>query len=205
MKHCAVLLACTLVFHSAAARAADAPNTLSADELNDGWILLFDGATTFGWKAASDANWKVADSVISVDSGDPGLLATTTQFGDYVLKVDFRAPKATNSGVFLRTPAEPTNPAVDCYELNIAPPDNPFPTGSLVGRRATQKLPAAWDGAWHAFDITAVGGKFSINCDGNLILEYVDPTPLRRGHVGLQSKQGEVAFRNVRIHELRDK
>ena len=52
-------------------------------------------------------NWKVADGVISVSAGEPGLLCTTSEFADYVLKVDFRCPKGTNSGVFLRTPMKP--------------------------------------------------------------------------------------------------
>ena len=51
-----------------------------------------------------------------------------------MLKVEFRAPNQTNSGIFLRTPAVPTSPTGDCYEANIADPSvSPFPTGSLVG------------------------------------------------------------------------
>ncbi len=38
-----------------------------------------------------------------------------------MLHVEFKAAKRTNSGVFLRTPLKPTDPAKDCYELNIAP------------------------------------------------------------------------------------
>ena len=46
--------------------------------------------------------------MISVTAGKPGLLHTTSEFSDYVLKVDFRAPMGTNSGIFLRTLAVPT-------------------------------------------------------------------------------------------------
>src|SRR5579871_5577390 len=42
------------------------PNMLTPDEIADGWILLFDGETQFGWAAGSEADWKVADGVISV-------------------------------------------------------------------------------------------------------------------------------------------
>jgi len=61
-----MLIVCGLLLASSIGRAADAPNALSEEELNDGWILLFDGETTFGWKPTSDANWQVADGVISV-------------------------------------------------------------------------------------------------------------------------------------------
>ena len=192
---CGLLLACSI------ATAAAAPNTLSEKELNDGWILLFDGETTFGWKPTSDANWQVADGVISVDSGKRGLLNTTTQFGDYVLKVDFRAPQGTNSGIFLRTAAQPTNPGVDCYELNIADESvSPFPTGSFVGR---EKAKAAHDiSAWRTFTVKAEGGHFSVSLDGHGVLDYIDPRPLGRGYIGLQFNQGKVEFRNIKLKPL---
>jgi hypothetical protein len=181
--------------------AEEKPNTLSADELNDGWILLFDGETTFGWQANSDANWKVADGVISVDSGAKGLLNTTTPLGDYVLKVDFRAPHGTNSGLFLRTPLEPKDPAKDCYELNIADESvSPFPTGSFVGR---QKGTGTQDTtAWRTFTVKAEGGHFTVAIDGQQVLDYQDPKPLGRGYLGLQFNQGKVEFRNVKLKPL---
>src|SRR5689334_13116329 len=105
--------ACCLI--PASSRAADA-NTLSTAEIADGWVSLFDGKTLFGWKATSKADWKVADDAIQVATGDAGLLITTVQFADYVLKLDFRAAKGTNSGIFLRTKPEPKNPKDGCYE-----------------------------------------------------------------------------------------
>ncbi len=87
-------------------------NTLTEAELADGWILLFDGESDFGWAKGSDANWRIADGTISVSAGKPGLLHTTSEFADYVLRTDFRAPPETNSGIFLRTAAVPTSPTV---------------------------------------------------------------------------------------------
>jgi len=181
--------------------AADAPNSLTPEELNDGWILLFDGETTYGWKANSDANWKVTEGVISVDTGTKGLLNTTSPFADYVLKVDFRAPKGTNSGVFLRTPVEPKDPATDCYELNIADESvSPFPTGSFVGR---EKATGTHDTTeWRTFTVKAEGGHITVAIDGEQVLDYEDPKPLGRGYIGLQFNQGKVEFRNVKLKPL---
>ena len=53
------------------------PNRLTPEELAQGWLLLFDGESLFGWKAASEANWAVEGGVISVSEGDKGLLVTT--------------------------------------------------------------------------------------------------------------------------------
>lgn len=182
--------------------AAETPiNTLSADEQSAGWILLFDGHTTFGWEAASKADWKVADGVISVSSGQPGLLCTTSDFGNYQFRADFRAPATTNSGIFLRTPLSPRNPAQDCYELNIAAPDvSPFSTGSFVGREKASKTFDTSD--WHTFEVTARGGHFVVLVDGEQVLDYTDTQPLGRGRIGLQLNKGLVEFRNLKLKPL---
>jgi hypothetical protein len=45
------MLAWTLLAAAAVgvATRADTPNTLTAQEKADGWVLLFDGSTTAGW------------------------------------------------------------------------------------------------------------------------------------------------------------
>ena len=199
----AVVLVC-LAVAAAVGRgdlAAGQPNTLSAEELADGWILLFDGETLFGWKPASKADWQVADGAISVSRGEPGLLLTTAQFGNYALKVDFRSAPGTNSGVFLRTSPKPTDVTTRCYELNIADTGtNPFPTGSFVNRKAAQRARDSAD--WQTFEVTADGGHFLVKLDGAPVLDYTDPKPLGRGFIGLQLNEGPVEFRNVKLKPL---
>jgi len=195
------LLILAIVAFQARRAVAAGPNTLTPEELADGWILLFDGETDFGWHAAKKADWKVADGAITVSAGEPGLLATTSEFSDYVLRLEFRAPRGTNSGVFLRTPAVPTNPAKDCYELNIAdPPTSPFYTGSFVGRQKASEYLHSDD--WQAFEVTAQGGHFLVKVDGQQVLDYTDPQPLPRGRIGLQLNKGQVAFRNIKLKPL---
>ncbi|HUT89862.1 MAG TPA: DUF1080 domain-containing protein [Thermoguttaceae bacterium] len=181
--------------------AAAEPNTLTPEELAEGWVLLFDGQTLFGWKPTSEADWEVADGVISVSEGEPGLLATTSQFGNYVLKVDFRCAPDTNSGVFLRTSPKPTDVTGKCYELNIAgAADNPFPTGSFVERQRCRTRHDSSD--WQTFEVTADGAHFLVKLDGQVVLDYTDPKPLGRGFIGLQLNSGKVEFRNVKLKPL---
>lgn len=192
-----------LLLLTAVAKAEDTRpiNTLSTDEVRAGWILLFDGETTFGWRATSKANWQVKEGVISVSEGEAGFLQTTSQFGDYVLRVDFRAPQGTNSGVFLRNVDAPKDPAADCYELNVADRSiSPFPTGSFVGRQACEEDFDVTD--WRTFEVRCDGGQFSVQLDGRRVLEYQDPKPSGRGHIGLQLNKGPVEFRNVKLLPL---
>ena len=51
------------------------PNTLTPKEISDGWMLLFDGETTFGWAVAGEA--KVKDGAL-VLGGEKGATATHT-------------------------------------------------------------------------------------------------------------------------------
>ena len=201
---CAVALVCIGVF---AMNIAEAPaQTLSDDELAEGWVQLFDGETLFGWKPAVKANWKVADGAIVVDDGEVGLLCTTAQFGDYVLKLEFQADEKTNSGIFLHAAVQPKNPTVDCYELNIAAEGvSPFTTGSLVGRKKVASTEAAKDipaDGWSSFEVRVEGERISIALNGIQVLQYDDPRPLRRGHIGLQHNKGRVAIRNIKLKPL---
>jgi hypothetical protein len=198
---CLIVLCLLVLLHSLPVTQAAEHNTLTKEELADGWILLFDGQTDFGWKATSKANWKVASGVISVSEGEAGFLYQTTQFGDFALKVDFRADQATNSGVFLRTSPQPKDPTKDCYELNIAAPDvSPFPTGSFVGRQKCD--PYAGKDDWQTFKVTARGASFEIRLDDQKVLTYTDANPLGRGFISLQFNKGRVEFRNIKLQPL---
>ncbi|MBP89153.1 MAG: glycosyl hydrolase [Planctomycetaceae bacterium] len=181
----------------------EAPRLLTEDELAAGWIALFDGETLFGWKPTTDANWRVEDGTIVVDDGKPGLLLTTTTFSDYILNVEFKSAKGTNSGIFLHTPPDVKDPETDCYELNIADSDNPFPTCSLVKRVKTEGDFDSED--WQSYEVVVSGDQVTVSLDDTLVLEYIDPYPPHRGHIGLQLNQGHVAFRNIKLRPLETK
>jgi hypothetical protein len=181
---------------------------LPLEETSQGWVRLFDGYTLFGWEIASEANWRVEDKSIVVDSGDVGLLCTSVGWADFELKLEFKADANTNSGIFLRTPLEPEDPALDCYEVNIAPTDNPFPTGSIVKRQKVTdgqpgSIAAPLDPAkWHLYEMTMQGGELTLRINGKETCRYKDPNPLPARRIGLQHNSGKVAFRDIKIRPL---
>jgi len=63
---------------------------LTQEEIDDGWIELFDGATLFGWKQVGEGKWTVENGVLSSATDNQSTLVTTTSFFDYDLKVDYR-------------------------------------------------------------------------------------------------------------------
>src|SRR5690606_36708944 len=78
-------------------QAAEVPTPgLSAAELREGWISLFDGKTLYGWKPNSDLNWRVDNGTITADKGRPGLLLTTFQLADYQLRLEYQLERGGN-------------------------------------------------------------------------------------------------------------
>ena len=177
---------------------------LTAEEIEMGWIALFDGHSLFGWKANNDVNWRVEKGIIKADTGKPGLLLTTTPFADYELRFDFRLTPETNSGVFLRTVFDPKDPGKDCYELNLCDQLTEYPTGSLVGRSKIKKpVPPSME--WQSFVVRLEGPKIQASLNGKEILNFKDTSEQQReiGFIGLQKNEGPIEFRNVYLKPLR--
>lgn len=173
---------------------------LSSQELEQGWIRLFDGQTLMGWTPTTEANWRVVDGVLQATEGTNSLLCTSVPFSNYEIKLQFRAEERTNSGVFLRTPAEVEDPGRDCFELNIAPSDNPFPTGSLVFRqKRADTIPDPAAGEWHELRAVVDGPRVETWLNGVKTCDYIDTTDLKSGWIGLQFREGKIEFRDIKV------
>jgi hypothetical protein len=179
---------------------------LSPAELADGWISLFDGQSLYGWQANSNMNWTVRDGAIHADRGKAGLLLTTFELADYEFRCDYRLENGGNSGIFLRTPFSPKNPAKDCYELNVCDSHPAFPTGSIVGRKkADGKFRG--EGEWMTMFARVEGNRITARLNGQPVVDFTDDSPyrLRLGRIGLQMNGGAVEFRNVCVRPLATK
>jgi hypothetical protein len=71
------------------------PNELTPKEVTDGWVLLFDGETTFGWKA--EGNVAVKDGRLVLVGGEKGAaIVYPATVGTFELRVEL--PKGTGNG-----------------------------------------------------------------------------------------------------------
>jgi hypothetical protein len=95
----------------AAANSVPEHNTLSAEEEEAGWILLFDGVSTEGWRGYNretfpEEGWAVQDGnlvVFASDGSEAGLggdIVSDTEFSSFELTFDFQVSPVGNSGVF---------------------------------------------------------------------------------------------------------
>ena len=203
LRICASFVACLSAGLAVAAGQTE-PRRLAATEVADGWVALFDGQTRFGWRANDErTGWRVEDGAIVATDGPPGLLLTTSEFADFELRCAIRVEAGGNSGIFLRTVPEPEDPTRDCYEFNVCDTHAAFPTGSLVG--VTKPAVAMHgDGRWLDCRVRCEGRSIRAWLDGRQVLDFTDARPQARfrGHVGLQRKEGAVAFRDVFLRPL---
>ena len=159
---------------------AEQLNQLTDEERREGYELLFNGTDLTGWFRVEDGfgGWHVEDDSICL-TPPGGMLYTTEEFDNFILKAEYRLEKEVNSGIFLRTSPNPDDIKSRCYELNIADTaDNDFPTGSFVQRQRVEGDHDSTD--WQTFEITANGPHFLVKLDGQMVLDYTDPEPLER-------------------------
>lgn len=86
------------------------PNTLTADEQQAGWKLLWDGKTSEGWRSVKSEEfpkrgWSIKDGVLTVhdnsgeESAGGGDIITRKRYSDFELMVDFKTSPGANSGI----------------------------------------------------------------------------------------------------------
>ena len=176
-------------------------NTLTPEEAAAGWILLWDGKTEYGWEWHGDARWKVEDGVLRSDGGGYGWLGTTSRFGDFELKLEFRTAEDGNSGIFLRS-ARRGPPHETGYELQIfnRQPQG-YNTGSLVFY--VKAGPARFEGGqWNQYEVRAVGSRFVVKLNGKPVLDATDSSHAV-GVIGLQHNVDKlIEFRNLKLRPL---
>lgn len=198
-----ILSALALVLAAGFSLRAANPNSLSTGDLGNGWLLLFDGETTFGWASRGTAEWVVEDGCLTTRPGTGrGFLCTTTEFADFNLHAEFWIDERANSGVFLRAPTAGDLTTTNAYEVNIYDAHEKWPTGSIndVGRAAGASKTI---GRWNIYDLTAQGATLVVRLNGQEVLRAQD-SKLARGVIGLQQFNGEgvVKFRNLRLQPL---
>jgi hypothetical protein len=88
-----------------------------------GWMTLIDGGRGLDrWDKVGAANWRAADGVIEADTGEKGqasFIVTRRPYGDFQLRVEFRASPDANSGIYMRCLDVSNITDRTCYEANI--------------------------------------------------------------------------------------
>ena len=204
---------------------------LSSEEVKQGWVLLFDGKSSKGWKKFNgdpfpSKGWIIDNGIISVDpsQGQTGDIVTDNEYSDFELSLEFKLTEGANSGIkyFLFN-----NTDLGCeFQVldDLKHPDGKFANrvqGSLYDVMAPKGVKNKPIGQWNQARIIAKGKHVEHWLNGNKILEYDRGSELFRklvseskfkdvkrwgevdkGRILLQQHGGAVSFRNIKIRPL---
>jgi hypothetical protein len=212
---------------------SEAPiNTLSAAERADGWKLLFDGATTSGWrnyrKETVGPGWSVISGVLTRTGENAGDIITEGRYRNFDLVLDWRVAPGGNSGLFYRGTEEGNYIWQSAPEMQIldderhADGKSPLTSaGSVFALYEAPRGAVRPAGEWNTVRLLVNGNHVEHWLNGTKLLEYElgsEDWNRRRaaskfstmpgfgaaaeGHIGLQDHGDKVEFRNIRIMVL---
>ena len=209
----------------------DAMNSVSDEERQAGWQLLFDGESLDHWRGYRRTDlpeaWQAVDGALTL-VGTGGDIITREQFGRFELSLDWRVEEGGNSGILYLVTEEPEiiwHAAPEMQVLDDAGHvDGQSPLTSAGSAYALYPAPRGVvrpTGEWNSTRLLVDGTRVEHWMNGQQLLEYelgsedfqgrvaeskfaVYPSfaMARRGHIGLQDHGDPVWYRNIKIREL---
>ena len=203
-----------------AALTCTTPTTAAEDKSRP----LFNGTDLTGWDGVGGPadNWTIKDGVLSC-TGGPGSswLATTEEFADFDLELEFKMPANGNSGVFIRAPrkglAWVAGMEIQLLDDSGEKWKNLKPaqfTGSIYAVAAPSRRVTKPAGQWQSLRIRCVGRACAVWINNQQVIdanlndlatEFGTKIPglkRPRGHIGLQNHGSPVYFRNIRLRRV---
>lgn len=184
-----------------AAEEAGAPNTLTAKEKADGWMLLFDGKTTDNWrgyrKDSIPPNWVVADGTLHCQGSGRGEAGAENggdiiydkKFSDFDLKIDWKISEGGNSGIFYLGQEDPKFDFIYETAPEYQVLDNERHPDAKLGKNGNRQAGSLYDlipakpqnakpaGEWNTGEIIVYRGTVVHKMNGETVVEYHLWTP----------------------------
>jgi len=170
-------------------------NRLSPVETQKGWILLFDGQTTDGWRGAykeefPDTGWIVENGELTIlpsggaESSFGGDIVTLNEYSDFDLKIDFKLTAGANSGIKYFVTEKETGNTGSAIGLEYQILDDNLHPDAREGLNGNRTLASLYDlipagkkhvaptGQWNMARIISRGDHVEHWLNGDKVLEY---------------------------------
>ncbi|HEX3656661.1 MAG TPA: DUF1080 domain-containing protein [Pirellulales bacterium] len=201
---------------------ADEANHTLAEHGEEGFEPIFNGRDFSGWTGEVN-NYEVVDGAIVCKPKQGGVVYTDKEYGDFVVRCEFKLPPGGNNGLAIRYPGSGGPAYAGMCELQVL--DDGDPKYSQLDPRqangsAYAMVPAHRGylrptGEWNFEEVTVRGSTIKVELNGSIVLEtdlskvtsFMKDTPhpgkdLKRGHFGFAGHRDPVQFRNIRIKPL---
>lgn len=197
---------------------------LNAEGLEEGFKPLFDGKSLAGWKLVNKRGpgYVVKDGVLTCPADGGGNLFTEKEYGNFILRLEFKLSPGGNNGIGIRAPLE-GDAAYKGMEIQIL--DDPAPQYKFL--RPVQYCGSVYDvfpakrgalkptGEWNEIEIHCDKSMVKVTLNGQVIVDgdvsTVTDEDVLKGHPGLKRTSGHIGFlghgtlvefKNVRLREL---
>ena len=202
---------------------ASVPLPVETGRENDqGFTPLFNGTDLSGWIGHTQG-YVVEEGTMVCKAG--GNIYTEREYGDFVLRFEFKLTPGANNGLGIRTPTA-GDPAYAAMEIQILDDTadkykdlQPWQYhGSIYGIVPSRRGHLKPVGEWNKQEVTAIGPRITVVLNGVTIvdadLSEIEQTPdihdlkkhpglhNRKGHIGFLGHGTVVAFRNIRMKDL---
>lgn len=181
-------------------------NTLSSTEKRNGWILLFDGKTTAGWRGAyrdefPTQGWKIEGGELIVVKSDGrearngGDIITKEKYDNYELTLEAKLTPGANSGVkYFVTERLPKSPG-SAIGLEFQILDDDLHPDAKMGKNGNRTIGSLYDliparsknkrpiGEWNQVRIISKDNKVEHWLNGSKVVEYERGSPAFRALV----------------------
>ncbi len=196
----------------------------------DDGLSLFDGKTLDGWVAEGASTydkegktlpvWTVSEGrILCAGKGFGFLRYDKREFADFTFHAEFKMAPKCNSGLGVRTTvfdpkaSRATRPSIYSYEIQLIDDAGKAPdvhsSGSLYRYVAPSESALKPAGEWNTIEVTCEGPKVRIVLNGKKVVD-VDQSKVdaiknkpMKGYVCLQNHGGTIAFREVKIREIK--
>lgn len=171
-------------------------NGLTEAEKKDGWMLLFDGKTSDGWKGyckdGFPKGWEVVDGMIHCkasgkgEAGEGGDIISKEKYGNFELSLEWKISEGGNSGIFYLAQEFCGKDGKEIYksapEMQIL--DNGKHPDAKLGKDGNRQAGSLYDlvsatpqnakpvGEWNKVNITVYKGTVIHNQNGENVVEY---------------------------------
>jgi len=197
---------------------------LTAEEKLEGFVPLFNGRDMAGWTENTTGYYAEDGKIICDPTKAGGNVYTSDQYGDFIMRFEFKLTAGANNGLAIRAPLG-GDAAYKGMEIQILEDSHPKYAklkpyqfhGSVYG-----VVPAKRDclkpvGEWNFEEVTAKGRQVTVKVNGKTIvdadldkastpetMDHRDHPGLKRdkGHIGFCGHGDYLEFRNIRIRSL---
>jgi len=176
-------------------------NALTQQEKEEGWILLFDGETSEGWRGYGKdhfpAAWEIVDGTLHIQGSgrgeagakDGGDIIYDREFQNFHLKLEWKVSEGGNSGIFYLGQETPeydyiwkTAPEMQILDNENHPDanagvDGNRQAGSLYDLYPAKPQNANPAGEWNSAEIKVFKGSVWHIQNGETVVEYHLWTP----------------------------